>query len=335
MDRHLELLRSKGFGSATATRVMRKDQLAADAALVTASNSGIPAEFTTFIDPEIVPILTAPRRARLITDGREVQKGDHTTASALFPVVETVGRTEPYADFSDGGQAGVNANWVARDSYKFQTTRRVGDSEADVSALAKINLAATTQKAAATIIDTDANRFYFLGVKGLRNYGLLNDPGLNPPITPAPTGAGGSPLWSKKDMQQIYDDALALFGELVAQTMGSISHEDPLKLCMSPQMAVRLAKVNQMGQSVMKMLNEYFKKLTIVTAPEYATAAGEMLQFIAPQIEGQDSILLAFSEKFYAFPPVRDTSSVRQKFRAGTYGAIVRQPTAIAAMLGV
>lgn len=335
MDKFLQLMRAKGFGSETATRVLRRDQLAADAALVTAPNSGVPAELTTFIDPEIVPILTAPRRARMITGGREVQKGNHTTASALFPVIENVGATEPYSDFADGGQAGVNANWVARDNYLYQTTRRYGDRELDVSAEAKINLAATTQKAAASIIDVDTNRFYFRGVAGLRNYGLLNDPGLNAPIAPAATGTGASPLWATKTTQQIYDDILTLFQELVEQTGGNVSHEDPLVLGMSPQMSVRLAKANDLGISVMKMLNDYFKSLTVVTAPEYATGAGEMLQFIAPAIEGQDTLLLAFSEKFYAFAPVRETSSIKQKFRAGTYGAIIRRPAAVAAMLGV
>lgn len=335
MDRQLELLRSKGFGSATATRMLRRDQLAADAALVTAPNAGVPAELTTFLDPDIVPILTAVRRARAITGGREVQKGDHTTTSARFPVIENVGGTEPYDDFADGGQAGVNANWVKRDNYLFQTTRRYGDLELDVSSLAKINLAAMTQKAAATIIDTDANRFYFRGVAGLRNYGILNDPGLNAPISPAANGTGNSPLWTNKTTQQIYGDCLTLFQELVEQTGGNVGHEDPLTLGMSPAMAVRLATVNDLGISVMKMLKDYFKNLTVVTAPEYATQAGEMLQFIAPVIEAIDTVLLSFSEKFYAFAPVRETSSVKQKFRAGTYGAVIRRPAAIAAMLGV
>ena len=36
------------------------DQLANDAAMVTAANSGVPVEFTSYIDPMVIPILTAP-----------------------------------------------------------------------------------------------------------------------------------------------------------------------------------------------------------------------------------------------------------------------------------
>ena len=104
---------------------------------------------------------------------------------------------------------------------------------------------------------------------------------------------------------------------------------------MSPGMAVRLATANQLGISVMKMLNDYFGNLTIVKAPEYATASGELMQFIAPVVEGQESIFLAFSEKMYAFAPVREVSSIKQKFRAGTYGAIIRRPAAVAGMIGM
>ena len=134
----LDTLRHKGFGGETYTRILRPERLAQDAALVTAPNMGVPAELTTFFDPEVVTILTAARRAREITDGREVQKGDATTVSAKFPVLEYTGHTEPYNDFANGGKAGINANWVARDNYLFSTTRRYGDLEEARNALAKV-----------------------------------------------------------------------------------------------------------------------------------------------------------------------------------------------------
>ena len=330
----LDTLRRKGFGGETYTRVYQPG-MALDAALVTAPNMGVPAELTTFFDPEVVTVLTAVRRARAITNGKEVQKGDATTASAKFPVIEYAGHTEPYNDFANGGAATVNANWVTRDNYLFSTTRRYGDLEEARNSLAKLNLASATQKAAATIIDVDANRFYFRGVAGLRIYGLVNDPSLNANITPAATGTGDSPLWKNKTTEQIYQDILTLFQELVDQMGGNVGEDDPLVLAMSPGMAVRLATANQLGISVMKMLNDYFGNLSIVKAPEYATASGELMQFIAPVVEGQESIFLAFSEKMYAFAPVREVSSIKQKFRAGTYGAIIRRPAAVAGMIGM
>lgn len=336
MKMTLAALRHKGFGGETYTKVREASHNPAlDSALVTMPNMGIPAELTTYFDADVVEILTAVRRARAVTGGKEVQKGDATTASAKFPVLEYTGNTEPYNDFAEGSSSSVNANWVTRDNYLFSTTRQYGDLEEARSALAKLNLASSTQKAAASIIDVDSNRFYFHGVAGLRNYGLLNDPGLNANITPAANGTANSPKWESKTTQQIYEDILDLFAELVEQTGGTVSEGDQLVLAMSPAMAVRLGKATTFNVSVLKMLNDYFGDLTIVKAPEYATASGELMQFIAPVLEGQENIFLAFSEKFYAFAPVRGVSSIKQKFRAGTYGAIIRRPAAIAGMIGM
>lgn len=335
LNRELESLRAKGFGGETYTKVLHRDSIAQDAALVTAPNMGVPAELTTFFDPEVINILTSPRKARAITNGKEVQKGDATTTSAKFPVMEHVGHTEPYNDFVDGGVADFNANWVARDNYLYSTTRRYGDLEEARNAVAKINVAAETQQAAATILDVDANKFYFNGVAGLRNYGILNDPALNATLTPAAVGTGSSPLWSNKTTNQIFNDILALFSELVDKTGGVISEADPLVLVMSPALSVYLGKATDFNVNVKKMLDDYFSNLTIVTAPEYATSGGQLMQMIAPSVDGADTIWLAFSEKMFAFAPVRGTSSIKQKFRAGTFGAIIRRPAAVAGMLGM
>ena len=59
------------------------------------------------------------------------------------------------------------------------------------------------------------------------------------------------------------------------------------------------------------------------------------MQFIAVEIDGQETGVIGFNEKFFAFAPVRKTSSIVQKFRAGTYGAIIKAPAGVAGMLGV
>ena len=328
-------LKARGFSGETYTRVLRPGQLAADAALVTSPNMGVPGELLTFFDPEVVDILTAPLRAREITGGKVAIKGDATTATALFPGMEMTGHTEPYHDFANGGTAGTNYNWVPRDNYLFSTTRQMGDLEEQRSAEAKIRLSADEQKAAAHIIDTDMNRFFFLGVAGLRNYGLLNDPSLLANLTPDATGTGNSPLWANKTTEQIYADILKLFSGLVTNTRGVVTKDAELVLAMSPGLAVRLATANSYGISVMTLLGNYFAKLRVVSAPEYATGSGELMQMIAVNVQGKDTILLANSENFYAFAPVRDVSSIRQKYRAGTYGAIIRRPVAMLGMLGM
>ena len=119
------------------------------------------------------------------------------------------------------------------------------------------------------------------------------------------------------------------------QTAGKVSKDDKLIFAMSPETAVRLASATDFNVSVTKMMDGYFRNYTIVTAPEYATTGGELVQCIAVEIDGQETGVIGFNEKFFAFAPVRKTSSIVQKFRAGTYGAIIKAPAGVAGMLGV
>lgn len=308
-------------------------RLAQDAALVSAPNSAVPVELLMYFDPSVIEILTAPRRSREIFP--EVKKGDWTTPAAKFRVMEMTGNTQPYSDYADNGKADVNYNWPTRENYIFETVIRYGDLEQAVTAEAKINLAADKQRAAANTIDVDANRFNFLGVSGKKIYGILNDPSLTATISPANTGTGPSVLWSTKTTKLIFDDILLLFARLVSQTAGLVDEKSKLILAMSPAMAVKLASATDFNVSVLTMLKGYFSNLTIVSAPQYATTGGQLMQFIAAEVQGQSTGELGFSEKMRAGRLVPNLSSFAQKFTAGTYGAIIKQPMAIAQMLGM
>jgi len=340
----LQELRDRGFILEGARRFYDPDRdysKAMDADPVTAPNTGVPVELTTYFNPKVVHILTRPHRARKIIS--EVTMGNATTSSAKFPVAEIVGSTAPYNDFSNAGHTDTNYNWPDRDNYLFETIRHVGDLEADVSAQAKINLAADTQRAAAFILDVDANRFAFRGVAGRRIYGLLNDPALNPAIPPLPAvaaGGGTVTAWADKSTRQIFDDIRALYAELINQLGGNddvdaSGVDTKIVLAMSADTFATLSAATDFNVSVLTMIKAFFKNLEIVTAPEYSTAAGQLVQMIIPELEGQKTAEIGTSEKFHGFPPVRSYSSFGQKFRAGTFGTVVYRPAAIGAMLGV
>lgn len=305
-----------------------------DAALVSMPNATVPADLLSYIDPKAIDILTAPRKAREVYP--EVKKGDWTTSVARFRTKEITGGTQPYSDFGQSGMAGSNSNWILRENYLFQTMIQVGDLEMDISAEAKINLLSDKQQAAATVIDIDANKFYLRGVAGKRIYGLLNDPSLSAPMAPLPSGAGNSPLWQNKTTKQKYQDVLALFQQLVTQCQGYVDQDTPLKLVLSPQLAVDLGDATDFNVSVLDMLNKYFKNLKIITVPEMADAStGETMMMVADEVMGQKSGELGFSEKIRTFPAIRLESGLRQKWASGTEGAIIYLPFAIAQMRGM
>jgi hypothetical protein len=301
--------------------------------MVTATNSGVPAYFTNYVDPELIRVLVTPMKAAQILG--ETKKGDWTTLTSQFPVVESVGEVSSYGDYSENGSTSSNVNWVPRQSYHYQTFTRWGERELDMYGAARIGWAAEQNISSALTLNKFQNKSYFFGIAGLENFGLLNDPDLSAPITPEATGKGDSLKWADKDGQAIYDDIVKLYGQEVSQTKGLIERTDKMKLAMSPTSEVYLTRTNMYNVNVSDLLKKNFPNLTVETAVEYSTDAGEVVQLIVERLGETDTGYCAFTEKMRAHAVVTESSAWKQKKSGGTWGAIIRQPLAIAQMLGV
>lgn len=309
------------------------DQLANDAAMVTAANSGIPVEFTSYIDPMVIPILTANRGAREIFG--EAKKGDWTTSYARFQTSEITGEVEAYTDYGQGGDSDVNPTFPVRTQYIYQTNIRYGDREVDVASRARLQLAADKQRAAATVIDIASNKFALYGVAGLEIYGLLNDPNLPATVAPLPNAASKA-LWSEKSTKEIYEDVLYLFGKMADRGAGHIDANTELVLATSPATQVQLGKATDFNISARQMLETYFPRIRFVALPELATeTGGTSILLVAPTIEGLPTAQIGFSEKFRAMRLIPESSSFHQKFVGSSYGTIIYRPFAIGKMTGV
>lgn len=314
-------------------------RLAMDAqpALITVSSAGIPAYLANYIDPKLIEILVSPNKAAQIFG--EVKKGDWTTLTATFPVVEHTGETSSYGDWNNNGSTGANANFPQRQSYHYQTITQWGERQLDMAALAKIDWANRLNIASAMVLDKFQNRSYFFGISGLQNYGLLNDPSLTAPLTPG-TKAVNTPVWIFNGVvtataNEIYTDIQSLFSQLVSQSQSLIEADTPMTLAMSPGSSVALTATNSFNVNVYDLLRKNFPNITFETAPEYATSAGNLVQLIAKNVENQETGYCAFTEKMRAHAIVKDMSAFKQKKSQGTWGAVVFQPFAIAQMLGV
>ena len=132
-------------GAAMALRYAQ-DGFACDAqpALVTVSNSGIPAFLSTYVDPKLIEVLVSPMKAAEIV-GDEVKKGDWTTETAMFPVVESTGETSSYGDYSENGNAGVNSNFPQRQSYHYQVMTQWGERELERAGLVQFEASGRTR----------------------------------------------------------------------------------------------------------------------------------------------------------------------------------------------
>jgi len=243
----------------------------------------------------------------------------------------------------------VNTMWPQRQSYLFQVIKEYGEREMERAGLAKISWAAEIDKAASVVLDKFLNLTYFFGVSGLQNYGLINDPALPASLTPGTKVAGNGNKWVyngsiNATANEVFADIQSLFLAAVTQSNGLIDQDTTMKLTMAPQVAIALTATNSYNVNVSDLIKKNFPNVTVETAVQMGVlsstnpqgiAAGNLVQLIATSVEGQDTGYCAFNEKMRAHPVIRQLSSFKQKVTAGTWGAIIRQPFAIASMSGV
>lgn len=331
------------------TEEFKRNSLALDAqpALATTSNAGIPAFLTTLIDPEVYKILFSPTAAAEVLG--EVRKGTWVDQTAMFPVVEATGEVSSYGDYNENGKSGANMNWPQRQSYLFQTISEYGELEIERAGLGRVNWVGEVDGAGTQVLYRFLNQTYFFGVQGLQNYGLLNDPNLSAPLTPASKAYGGVKWVNNGQIvataNEIFADIQALWYQLQGQQAnGLVDQKTKMTLALSPGSELALTATNSFGVNVSELLAKNFPNLRIVSAVQYGAqsatnpvgvAAGNVVQLIADAMEGQATGYCAFNEKLRAHPIIRAMSSWKKKMTAGTWGAIIRQPMGISQMLGV
>jgi hypothetical protein len=305
----------------------------AQSPLVSSANSAVLSMLTTMIDPKLVEVLVAPMKAAVVA-GAEVKKGDWTTQTIAFPVIESTGQVASYGDYSTAGVSGVNFAFPQRQAFHYEVLTTWGELELERAGLAKIDYANRLNLSSVLTLNKFQNQTYFFGVTGLQNYGLLNDPALTTPLTPSTKAAGGT-TWANGTALENFGDIQTLFAGLQTQAKGLVDLESPMTLAMSPTAQANLAKVTQYNVNVMDMIAKNFPNMKIVTAPEYSTVSGELVQLIADEVEGQRTVECAFTEKLRAHPIIVDVSSWKQKKSQGTWGAVIYRPVFIKQMLGV
>lgn len=317
--------------------------MAMDAAypLVTTANSGIPAMLSTYIDPNLIEVLVAPMKAAEAAGG-EVKKGDWTTRTAMFPVIESTGEVTSYGDFNNSGSAGANFQFPQRQSYHFQTVTQWGERELADAGLAKVDWAARLNIASALALNKYQNKTYLFGVSGLQNYGMLNDPSLPADIVPNTKTAGGT-AWILPSGQinatnlEILQDVQKLFFTMQARANGLLDVDSKMTMIMSPQTSVAMTVANGTVTTVTAwdLIHKAFPNLVLKTVPEYATAGGQKMQLVLDEYEGQRTWDPAFTEKMRAHPIILEMSAFKQKKSAGTWGTIVFRPLFVGSMLGL
>jgi len=304
--------------------------------IVTTANAAIPAYLANLVDQEEIRVVTQPMKSEEAYGS--TQKGNWTTYSTEFRVIESTGFVSSYGDYSESGRSGHNVNFVYRKSYHFQTFARWGEREVDVEALAGVAYISEQSVAAALNLSKFQNKSNFYGISGLTLYGSLNDPSLFAPIAPTTkTGGPSTTEWGPgTPPEQIYADIQALFSQLQSQMGGNARKDDAMTLVISPEKDIYLENANSFGSyTAGQYIKRGFPNLKVVTAPEMDTSGGSLAQLRLDKVDGKDTTYCGFTEKLRNHAVIQKSSSWAQKKSAGTWGFIMRYPIAMAQMLGI
>lgn len=294
--------------------------------MITAPNGGVPAWMTQWFDPKAIDIHVAPMAAAQIAP--EVKKGDWTITAAVFRTREAVGQVATYGDWSPNGMSSNNTNYPSREHYYYQTWIEYGEREQAMAARGMIDVAGDKQYAKSLVIAKAANKFYLNGVAGLKNYGLMNDPNLTTPVAATVNYATATP-------EAIANDVVRQVGVLITQSGGIINGSERLVFATAPSVINDIRRTNEFGLNADKKIRESYPNIVYVAVPEYDTAAGRLIQLWAAEVDGQPTVELGFTDKLRAHRMEVYSTYVRQKFSAGTLGAVVYTPFACTQTLGV
>lgn len=313
------------------------DMLAMDAApgLTTSTNAGIPAFMNSYVDPDLINVAFSPMRGADLAG--EQKKGDWTTSTALFPMMESTGEVAAYGDFNNDGEVGINTDFPDRQAYHYQAFGRWGELAVERAGEARIGYVAGIRRAQALKLNKFQNQSYFFGVAGLRNYGYLNDPLLKPSV-PASTKAAGGSSWQNGTPEEITNDVIAAITQLRQQSAGYVTTSSKITIGLSPTRAGMLTKPNQFGLSPWDQLKKQYSGLTFVEAIEFGDLQAQptqMLIALADEVDGRKVATAAFTEKLRAHSVVTHSSSWSQKMSQGTFGAIIFVPAGVASVTGI
>jgi hypothetical protein len=305
---------------------MAMDAVNLNPTLFTTASAGIPAWLSTYVDRRVVEVQLAPMAAEQILP--VVKKGDWTTQFAVFPIAEPVGQVATYSDWSANGMSNANVNWLNRQNYIYQTWTEWGERQLATMGEAGIDWAARLQVASSTVMAKFQNSSFLLGVAGIPNYGLMNDPTLTTPVA-------ATVNWATATPEAIANDVVAMVGRLIAQSGGLITGQERLVMALAPSALNDINRTNSFGLSAGAKIKQTYPLIEYVAMPEFDSAAGRLVQLWATEVNGQPVGELAYSDRYRSHRLELYSTHAKQKHSAGTFGSVIYLPFAVTQQIGV
>ncbi len=325
-------------------RTVRKIMNAMDAIQPTVTTASIttPVQFLQNWLPGFVKVITAARKIDELVGISTV--GSWEDEQIVQGVLELVGTSVPYGDYTNVPFSSWNANFQTRTVVRFEEGMRVGELEAARAARIRLDSATSKREAAALALEIIRNSIGFFGFNnGLNNtYGFLNDPAL-PAYTTVPVGVSASTLWSKKTYLEINADIRFMISSLRTQSQDQIDPENiDITLALATDVVDYLSVTSDFGNSVRDWLKETYPRVRVVSAPELNLASGGLNvgYMYAERINDLSTddgrtFIQVVPTKFQVLGVAKLAKSYEEDYSNATAGVMCKRPWAVVRVNGI
>ncbi len=305
---------------------------------VTQASIATPIQFLQNWLPGFVRVMTAARKIDEIVGIATV--GSWEDEEIVQGILEPIGNSVPYGDYTTVPLASWNANFVRRTVVRYEHGIKVGLLEEARAGRIRVSTAAEKRTSAALALEIQRNLIGFNGYNSGANltYGFLNDPGLPSYVTVANGATSASPLWAGKTFIDITADIRSWAAALQVQSQDTINPEDTeCTLVLATAVYQYLSVVAVYGNvSVRQWLRETYPKWRIVSAPQLNGANGgaNVAYLFADKVDdgaSDDSktFIQVVPAKFMALGVEKQAKAYIEDYSMATAGVMLKRPYAV------
>ncbi len=309
---------------------------------VTQGSVGTPVQFLQTWLPGFVLVVTAARKADDLMG--IMNTGSWEDEQVVQGILERVGQTSVYDDYSNIPLASWNTNFIYRTVVRFEEGLRVGNLELQRAARLRVDDSGMKREAAALSLEITRNTVGFVGFNSGDNntYGFLNEPGLGAYLEVA-EGVSTFTAWSTKTFLEIQKDILTAIQTLRFQTQDTVDPETvPITLAVATGSVDYLGTTSNFGISVRSWLTDAYPKIRVVSAPQLNAAymSDNVFYLYADEIRDQSTDggrvwLQNVPTKFYVLGVQQLAKGYEEDFSNATAGAMCKRPYAVVRFYGI
>jgi len=302
---------------------------------VTTASVATPVQFLQNWLPGLVYVATAPRK---IDDLAGIMiSGNWEDEQIVQSILERVGTSLPYGDYSNVPLSSWNTNFNYRTVVRFEEGMKVGILEAARAARMLVDDSGAKREAAALALDIQRNNVGFVGFNSGNNntYGFLNDPALGSYVQVAAGVAGRT--WAVKTFLEIQLDIVTAIQALRTQSQDLIDPESvDLTLAVATDSVDYLSKTSDFGISVRAWMTAAYPRIRVVSAPQLndANAGDNVFYLYADRIQDQSTdggatMIQVVPTKFMMLGVQQLAKSYEEDYSMATAGIMVKRPWAV------